>query len=360
MQARIDLLPVDFVSERTLIHTKSLSARLFQFPRGVAGVTLSNDRGEVVLLPFQGQQIWAVQFDRRELAMRSMVKQPYPTQDFLRTFGGFLQHCGITAVGGPGPEDSHPLHGELPNAPYDSAYLLLGEDERGEYIGLGGTYRHTVAFTLDYSVEPLVKLYQGSTMLSIEVTVTNHKRTPMEMFYLAHVNFRPVDGAQLFYSAPRSAEHVRVRASIPSHIQPGPGYREFLAELTAEPTRHERLASDLPFDPEVVFFIDYLADDAGWAHTLQVHPDGKADYIRHRPEQLPKATRWISRTPDQDAIALAEVGTSEPEGYMAEKAKGNVHRLGGGEQFYCHYEAGALSASDVAAVRSQIEQLQAK
>ena len=36
---------------------------------------------------------------------------------------------------------------------------------------------------------------------------------------------------------------------------------------------------------------DYVADDAGWAHTLVVHPDGSADYIRHRPAQLPCATR---------------------------------------------------------------------
>ncbi len=358
MQTRIDLAADYFgAQERPLVESGPLGASLFRFPSGVAGVKLHNDQGEVVLLPFQGQQIWSVTFGGRNLTMRSMFDQPYPTQEFLHTFGGFLQHCGVTAVGGPGPGDHHPLHGELPNAPYASAYLVLGQDARGEYIGLGGLYRHTVAFSFDYTAEPLVKLYRDSTILSVEMTVTNRKRSPMEIFYLAHVNFRPVDGAQLIYSAPRSAKHIRVRSSIPSHIQPGPGYREFVDDLKADPMRHETLSPDLPFDPEMVFFIDYLADAEGWAHTLQLHPDGGADYIRHRPAQLPKATRWISRTPDQDAIALAEVGTSEPEGYSAEKAKGNAHILGAGEHFYCHYEVGALEAAEAGRVRDEITQI---
>ncbi len=113
------------------------------------------------------------------------------------------------------------------------------------------------------------------------MTVVNLKHTPMEFMYMAHVNFRPVDNGRLVYSAPCTPEHVRVRKSIPSHVQPGPGYREFLEELAVHPERHNVLAPDLTFDPEIVFTIDYLADNDGWAHTMQVHPDGSADYVRH-------------------------------------------------------------------------------
>jgi hypothetical protein len=137
-----------------------------------------------------------------------------------------------------------------------------------------------------------------------------------------------------------------VRASIPSHIKPGPGYAEFLAELRDNPAKHHVLTPDLAFDPEGVFFIDYLADENGWAHSMQIHPDGNADVIRHRPSQLPKATRWISRTPDQDAIALAEAGTCEPEGYLAEKAKGYVKVLPPGEKFVAEFEIGALAPEE--------------
>ena len=60
--------------------------------------------------------------DGRQLTMRSMFDQPQATRNYLETYGGFLIHCGFTAMGVPTKEDSHPLHGELPNAPYRQAY----------------------------------------------------------------------------------------------------------------------------------------------------------------------------------------------------------------------------------------------
>ena len=41
--------------------------------------------------------------------------------------------------------------------------------------------------------------------------------------------------------------------------------------------------------------------------------------------------RWVCRTPDQDGLGLAFPSTSEVEGYSAEKAKGQVVELGGGQ-----------------------------
>jgi hypothetical protein len=128
-----------------------------------------------------------------------------------------------------------------------------------------------------------------------------------------------------------------------------------VARLQQNPTLHETLAADLPFDPEAVFFIDYVADENGWAHTMQIHPDGSADYIGYKPEQLPRATRWISRTPDQDAMAMVEAGTCETEGYQAEKAKGNIVTLGPGEQFYCTLTIGMLSPSEAQRLERHIK-----
>lgn len=48
--------------------------------------------------------------------------------------GAFALHCGALAMGCPGPEDDHQLHGELPNAPYQQAWLQTGSDEDGDYI----------------------------------------------------------------------------------------------------------------------------------------------------------------------------------------------------------------------------------
>jgi hypothetical protein len=89
----------------------------------------------------------------------------------------------------------------------------------------------------------------------------------------------------------------------------------------------------LPFDPEVVFAIDYLADQSGWAHSLMVHPDGVADYVTHRPSELPRFARWICRTADQDAIGF-EPGTCGVEGYTIEKAAGRYTPLAPGATFH--------------------------
>ncbi len=354
----VPLYPEQFSSqERLLLRKPPFEATGFRFSTGVAAVRLKNDVGDLVMLPFQGQQIWSAHFYGRNLTMKSMFEEPNPTTEYLRTYGAFFIHCGITAMGVPSAQDTHPLHGELPNAPYRDAFLVLGEDERGPYVGLGGRYRYTVAFNTDYVAEPTVRLYANSGVFRLHLTVTNLKRTPMELMYLAHINFRPVDNGRLVYSAPCTPEHVRVRRSIPSHIHPPPGYEAFLEELAHHPEKHNVLRPGLFFDPEVVFTVDYLADEEGWAHSLHIHPDGQADYVRHRPDQLDKGIRWICRTPDQDALGLVLPATAEPEGYTAEKAKGNVKTLPPGGTFHVDLEMGALHPEEARAIEGKIERI---
>jgi len=357
-ESTIHLRPEFFdTTERVLVESGTLTASAFRYPSGVAALRLRNEQGELVMLPFQGQQIWSAEFGGRNLTMRSMFDEPQTTSDYLKTYGGFLIHCGFTAMGVPTETDDHPLHGELPNALYQAAWLVLGEDENGAYIGLGGRYRHTVAFSYNYTAEPLVKLYADSSMIHVSLVCRNLKQTPMEYMYLAHVNFRPVDNSRLLYSAVVTPETVRVRRSIPSHVKPGPEYLKFLDALGEKPELHHHLTPGLSFDPEIVFGIDYSADDDGWAHTLQHHPDGSADYIRHRPEQLPVGVRWICRTPDQDAAGINLPATAEPEGYTAEKAKGYVKELAGGGEWRCEFVMGALNAEDAGAIAEQIKQI---
>jgi len=354
-QTTINLHPDFFAeTEKPFAEHEDLTVSTFRFSSGVHGLRLVNQTGQITLLPFQGQQIWHVEFYGRTLTMQSMFSEPNLTTDYLRTYGGFLLHCGATAMGVPTAEDSHPLHGELPNAPYQTAQLLIGQDEGGTYMGLTGSYQHTVAFSHNYVARPLVKLYADSSKISISISLENLKRSAMEIMYLAHVNFRPVDHGKLVYSAPCTPEHVRVRSSIPAHISPPEGYRTFLDTLERQPEKHNLLAPDLAFDPEVVFFIDYLADETGWAHSMQIHPDGSADFISHRPAELDHGVRWISRTPDQDALGLILPATAEPEGYTAEKAKGNIKVLPAGEQMTFHVEAGALSPDEAKQMEAKI------
>lgn len=342
--------------ERTLVEHGGLRASAFRFDSGVAGLRLENDLGYLILLPFQGQQVWSAVFGGRTLTMKSMFPQPRPTRSYLKTYGGFLLHCGATAMGVPSREDSHPLHGELPNARYQKAQVIVGEG-RKPYIGLVGEYHHVVAFSDNYVARPVVKLGAGSSLFDVEMTITNQKRSEMELMYMAHINFRPVDGGRLVSSSPCTPGHVRVRKSIPSHVWTPPGYSEFIEELSQHPERHTVLTSDLVFDPEVVFTIDYSADDDGWAHSMQVHPDGSADYVRHRPDQLEKGVRWISRTPDQDALGLVLPATAEPEGYLAEKAKGNIKTVPPRGAFCCNMTIGTLTPQEVEHMEKRIARI---
>ena len=179
----------------------------------------------------------------------------------------------------------------------------------------------------------------------------------MDLMYLAHINFRPVDGGEIVYSALPTPEHVRVRSSIPSHIKPGPGYVEFLESLKTHPEQHHRFAPGQVYDPEVVFYIDYLGDEEGWGYSMQVLPDGSADYVRHSTNQLDHAIRWLVRTEDQQACGFIEPATAEVEGYLAEKAKGNIKTIPAGGHWGTSIQIGTLSASEASKIKTKIAQM---
>jgi len=346
MKTIIDLNQARFSEKETiLLDSGELKASLFRFPSGVSAVRLKNELGELVILPYQGQQIWSANMCGRPLTMVHMFDQPYPTRNFLETFGGFLQHCGATAMGVPGEGDTHPLHGDLPNAPYQAAFLELGEDQHGNYLGLGGKYRHTMAFNFNYLAEPMVKLYAGSSVFHVSLAVSNLKKSSMPLMYLAHINYRSVEYGRLVYSAICDSQHMRVRADLPAFIKVAPGYREFVQDLKEHPEKHLVLKPDLIFDPEVVIFMDYLPDGKGWAHALQIHPDGSADVVRHRPEQLKYSNRWICRTADQNSLGF-EPATAEGTGFTSELKKGNVQTLEPGGVFLCDLQLGVLSKKE--------------
>jgi hypothetical protein len=353
-------IPLDqsvfYPGETVFVQGEGLSATTFVYSSGVKAVRLQHQNADVILLPYQGQQIWSAVFSGRELAMRSMFSEPQPERAVLRNLARFLLHCGITGIGSPTGQDRHALHGELPNAPYQHAWLVVGEDEAGSYIGLSGSYEYIEAFNDHYRFTPLVKLYQNSTLLHMNVTLENLNQTPLEYMYLAHINFRPVNHGKLVYTANVNPTNVRVRADLPPHSQAKPGYREFVQQLVAHPELHHELKPGMPYDPEVVLYINFISDEQGWASSMQIHPDGSADLVRHKPEQLSHGVRWICRTANQEALGF-EPATAEVEGYSAEKAKGNVRVLPAGEVFHAEYQMGLLNSEQAALEQAKINAL---
>ncbi|WP_370675796.1 DUF4432 family protein [Pleomorphomonas sp. PLEO] len=193
--ASVDLRGVAFSeAERVIFRAGALTAAAFRFASGVDAIRVSNGADEVVVLPFQGQHVWSARLGGRDVGMKSMFDMPRSTQRFFETYGGYFQHAGITAIGAPGPMERREQHGELPNAPYRDAALLLGEDENGRYIAVTGRYNHTVAFAVNYEAVPILKLYEGRARITIGITVTNLKSTPLAVHYLGHLNWRAREG----------------------------------------------------------------------------------------------------------------------------------------------------------------------
>jgi len=349
--------------EKFFAENGKLKASLFLFDSGVHGLRIENELGYIIALPYQGQQIWECSFLDRNLTMKSMFKEPVPNVGYLQTYGGFLLHCGATAMGVPSAKDTHPLHGELPNATYQKAWLQLGEDNNGKYIALGGQYHHCVAFNINYLATPNIKVYENSSIIDISMTIENLKKTDMELMYLMHINFRPVDNSEIIYTADYTPEKVMVHANLPSHMQADSDSSKlvkYLNELKLNPELHHVLNPELPYNPEVVFIIKYNEDENGYAHSMQLHPDGYASYVSHRPSELKYGVRWISRTKDEDAMGLVLPATAGHRGYSTEKELGNVEILPAGKKVIYHVKAGLLKPEESEKMKKRIISLNSK
>ena len=343
----IALTPEQFTTnETTLAESADFRVLAWTYPGGVRALALENARGRLVVLPYQGQMIWSAIFDGCDLTMHNMFSRPRPSPTIIGTYGCFMFHGGLMRNGCPGPDYDHPLIGEMPCAPMDLAWLEVGEDAAGPYLRLCGEYEYVQGFGDHYRAAPSVTLRAGSAVFDIGMQVTNLAGSPMELMYMAHMNYAYVPDGRLVEPLGRAG--ARVRQSVPAHVKPTPEWSAYMAQLSEDPSRLSRLDAPAFYDPEIVCFFDEVpVDAAGHALFLLEHPSGSAFYTRYSPEQFPRAVRWILHNADQRVAAFVLPATCEPEGYKAEKAKGNVRLLAGGQTAVFNVTTGYLSAEEL-------------
>jgi hypothetical protein len=335
-----------------------LKASAFTYDSGVQALRLENSRGHIVVLPFQGQQVWDAVFDGRSLRMSSFFPEPVPSPRLLESYGAFLYHCGALRMGTPGAADDHPLHGELPAAGYDEASLIMGEDEGGAYLAATGIFHYARAFGDKYRATPLVKLYEDSAVLDVEMCIENLAHAPMDLMYMFHVNFLPALNGEIVQAAGWDTRDMVLRSSIPSHVKPTPEYLAFLDALRQNPGVTRLLRPEDQYNPEIVFYVRNLGSDAkGMTHMIQKHPDGRSDYISWDVKSLDHAVRWILIHEDQKVMAMALPATCDPEGYTAERGKGNVRSVPGLGKAQFSLRAGALDSGETARMEKNIRAL---
>lgn len=351
-----DLFSTD---ERVVFESGSLKASIFKYSTGIEAVKLENEKGAVVLLPFMGQMVWRAEFLGHALTMKSIYEEPEVCKDFYgESYGCFLMHCGLTAMGNPTAEDTHTPHGELPIAKYKEAYIIAGEDEKGKYVSLGGVYTHKRAFELDYEFSPECRLYEGASVIDEIITFKNNKDLPLEYFYLCHVNHRPVDGSKLYYTAKH--ENIVAHHEVPENYPEDRAKKtnDYLARLDNDMSLVDTVdKASQSYDPEIVFTCKYDADESGVAHTMQLLPDGYACYVNHRPSELPFGVRWIARTIDEDALGMVLPATAEHMGYLYCKSKGQEKYLAPGESMTLHISTGLLNPEESKKMKEKIEKI---
>ncbi len=322
----------------------------FKYQSGVQALEIKNERCSFIFTPFKGQQIWHFVVDGREISMQTTIKEPQNTMTYLQNYGGFLYHCGIISFGA--ADLIHSQHGEIPNAEYDSAYIICDEDEKGKYICLGGELNHDTAFIRKYRFSPELKIYENGTVFRVNVQIDNLRAEPLEYMYLCHINFRPFDGSKIICSAQKDLEHVKIYKAEGSKE-----LMEYYDRLEKDITLMDQIGIEGQcYNPEICFGIKYESDESGRAYTLQYENDG-ACYVSHPVNILSNGIRWISRTATEDALGMVLPATAEHIGYENAKNTGQFKLVPPNESIEFYMEAGYLDKEDADNIKGKIEKI---
>lgn len=330
-----------------LLSYGGISVYNFKYSSGVEALKVKTPKGGFVVLPFKGQQLWEVNFLSHNLVMNTTAKEPVKDTEYLKNYGGFLYHRGINSFGS--RDEIHPQHGEIPNAEYDSAYIITGEDEKGKFIKIGGELNYDTAFVKKYRFSPSYTLYENGTVIRIDVKLQNLKNTPMEYMYLCHINFKPIDGLRLIYSVPRDKEHIKIHTAVDEKFSGGKGQK---LSYFMERVKENLCVSDTIgiegecYDPEICYTLKYETDGLKRGYTMAYKEGFGAYYVSHPADVLPVSTRWISRTKDEDALGMVLPGTAEHLGYKNAAQKGQIKYLDGKKELNFYIEAGFLDEDE--------------
>lgn len=330
----INLRRQDFTEKpHELASTDGLTVSAFRYATGIEALLVENRRGHLIILPYMGQMVWGAVFDGVDMTMGNGFSMPRPAKTIVETYGCFAFHSGLLRNGCPSPQDDHLLHGEMACASMDEAGLVFGQDEQGSFVEVTGEVEYIMGFGAHYLARPSIKLYADETVFDMVMDVENLSSAPMELMYMCHVNFAYQKGARIIQPTDFSPETTRVRTAIPAHVTPTPSYTDLLDDLAHDPAVMEVLDEPERYDPEQVFYLsDLSSDEDGYTHQMMRLEQGDAFSISYPVDIFPKTVRWILVNGDAQVAAFALPSTCEPEGYLAEKAKGNLRILAPGER----------------------------
>lgn len=313
-------------TSKVIFQNAELKASLFRYPSGVEAIELHNLRGRMVVLPFMGQMIWDLEFDQTDLKMKNIFSQPKKVTSVIDTYGCFAFHSGLIRNGCPGPEDDHELHGEMPCAEMDRAWLEI----TAEGITVCGETEYVKGFGHHYLARPTVKMFNKESFIEISMNVKNLSGSEMPLQYMCHTNYAYVENSVLKQNIPDNA--FKLRESVPGHVKPTEGWLDYNKKIISGEETIRTLNRPEMYDPEIVFFADRINQYQEIAEFEMISPDGTVFFTQFSTAELNYATRWILHNCDQQVGAFVLPATCRPEGYLAAEKSGTLLKLDAGEE----------------------------
>ena len=320
-----------FFSEKPFVILKNneFTVTLFKYESNIEGLEIKNSRGKAIVLPFMGQMIWDLEFDAVNLKMKNMFRQPKPVDCIVDTYGCFAFHSGLLANGCPSPEDTHPLHGEMPCETMDHAWLEIEDDA----VVIGGDVEYAQGFGHHYLASPSVRLASKMANIQIGMKVKNLASVPMPLQYMCHMNYAYVADGIISSNLPDMA--FKLRESIPAHVKPTKlwlEYNEEIKKMQREGKTLSKLDQPYMYDPEIVFMADKIEQYGDLAEFEIASPEGYTFFTKFSTQEFKYATRWILYNGDQQVAAFVLPGTCRPEGFTAAQKAKSLILLEPGEQ----------------------------
>lgn len=313
-------------SSKVIYRNDAITVNLFRYLSGIEAIELTNSRGKMVVLPYMGQIIWDLEFDGVNLKMKNMFSQPKKADGIIDTYGCFAFHSGLISNGCPGPEDNHPLHGEMPCAEMERAWLEITDAG----IKVCGETEYVKGFGHHYLASPSVEMFDGEAFIEMKMNVKNLSGSEMPLQYMCHTNYAYLDDAVMKQNIPDSA--FTLRESVPDHVKPTEKWLNYNKNLLSGEETLTVLNQPEMYDPEIVFFADELNRYQDEAEFEMESPDGVTFFTRFSTAELNYATRWLLHNSDQKVGAFVLPATCRPEGFLAAERAGTLMKLRAGEE----------------------------
>jgi hypothetical protein len=339
--------------EKTLLENDRFKVSIFNFASGVEAVRIRTMLWEMVWLPFLGQQIWDFSVNGQSIKMVSPVSTPSQGVPFTQNYGALFLHCGISGMGNPAPRDSHPLHGELPDAPFQDAWVIF----EGDCLVLGGNYAYRNTHGICYDFSPQIVLDHQKSWFSIKCSLTNNRQKSMPYQYLAHINLLPGYDDQIISTAVLTPKNVEIRKNPPLEEKAANAYESFFKYQSDNPIDLNSIKASHIYDPEMVLWFskDKPISDK-WCYTLLQKNKTEALFVGYNPETLDHAIRWIFITSEMQAAGIMLPATSETEGFMKETEKGNIKFLQPEASVCFEFQTGKIIDDELLSLKAKLNQ----